>query len=84
MKKLIAGMYSLTNSLSIYECENGVLKDATDDYVSQKEYKMIIDALNEQISNDAHFLIRENAEEWFCEYIARYVPQLELFVIAYG
>lgn len=83
MKKLVAGLYSPSTSKHVYEHENGCLKDAKGDYVPLKTYYSIINTLNEG-SNDSHYLIRENSEEWFCEYVIRMFPQTEVFIIGYG
>lgn len=84
MKKLVAGVYSPSTSLHIYEYENGCLKDAKGDYVPLKTYYSIINTLNEKSSSDAHFLIRENPDEFFCEFVVRFIPETEVFIIAYG
>lgn len=84
MKKLIAGIFSPTTSLQIYEYENGVLRDAVGDYIPLKTYYYVINTLNEKSSEDAHFLIRHSGEEYFCEFVVRFKPQTEVFLIGYG
>ncbi len=84
MKKLVAGVYSPSTSLHVYEYENGCLRDARGEYVPLRTYHSIISALNEKSSEDAHFLIRENTEEYFCEFVVRFRPETEVFIVAYG
>lgn len=84
MKKLVAGAYSPSMSLHVYEYENGILKDAKGEYVSLKTYYSIINTLIECEGQDIHYLIRQADDEWFCEYVVRMFPQTEAYVIGYG
>lgn len=85
MRKLIAGIFSPGHSFHIYDCGEGRLEDAAKNKVFEFELHEIVRHMNEHTDGDTHFLVREVPEEgWFCEYVVRYKPNVEIFIIGYG
>lgn len=84
MRKLIAGLFSPTDSFHIYDCGEERYEDAYNQPVYEFELKNIIHHMKEHTDGDTHFLVRQSGDEWFCEYVVRYKPSVEIFIIGYG
>ena len=87
MRKLVFGAFSPDVSLHVYE-EGGsyqVQNSFNDKKLSLRDCVAILSLLkNSNAPRDERYLIRENADGWFCEFVAEYYPSSEVFVVGYG
>ena len=84
MRKLIAGLYSSRESFHIYDCGEGKLEDMKKEPVRDYELRDLIRNMTKYADADTHFLVRESGNEWLCEYVVRYKPDVEIFIVGYG
>ena len=87
MRRLVFGAFSPDVSLHVYE-EDGcfyVHNSFDGKKVSLRDCVAILSLLKENCSfRDEHYLVREDANGWFCEFVAKYYPASEVFVVGYG
>ena len=87
MRKLIAGSYSQRDSFHIYDCGDGRLENMEQKPLHDCDLRDLIKEIKfhtEVMNSDTHFLIRRSKDEWFCEYVVRYGPGTEIFIVGYG
>lgn len=85
MRKLVYGAFSPDMSFHVYEEDNGKLVDGNGLMFTDKCCADALRVLNDDtVDKDIHYLIRQDASGWFCEFVAKYFPKGEVFVVGYG
>lgn len=86
MRRLIFGAFSPTISLHVYEEGDGYyIQSSNGKKVTLRECVAILSSLKKgDVDRHEHYLIKEDANGWFCEFVAKYYPSSEVFVVGYG
>ena len=86
MRRLVFGAFSPNISLHVYEeGESIYVHNSLGNDMSLRDCVAILSSLKgSDVPRDEHYLIRENANGWFCEFVAKYYPSSEVFVVGYG
>lgn len=86
MRRLVFGAFSPDISLHVYEEGNNVyVHNSTGEKMSLRDCVAVLSSIKgSDVRRDEHYLIRENADGWFCEFVAKYYPCSEVFVVGYG
>ena len=84
-RKLIFGAFSPTVSLHVYEEGGGYVIVSSQGKVSLRDCTAIISLIKGgNVPRDERYLVKETGNGWFCEFVAEYYPNSEVFTIGYG